>query len=141
MFSAGHGTRHCHCHSTGLPHVPGQELCCETWSLECNCCLAGHPQHSVPRPGSPGSCQARQKHILNEGSGHQHGCCALGEGGLWLSEGSFCPEGTAALLAIDQAPPKYGSARESYKSWILAAHAGWDDTVAAQQLFQQLVPG
>jgi len=45
------------------------------------------------------------------------------------------------LLAVDQAPPKYGSAREGYKNWILAAHAGRDDAIAAQQLIQQLVPG
>ncbi len=31
MLSAGHGTWHCHCHSTGLSHVLGQKPCFEPW--------------------------------------------------------------------------------------------------------------
>jgi len=73
ILTAGHGTWHCHCHSTGLSHVLGQKPCCKPWSLEYDCHLAGHPQHSVLSPGSPSSRQARQKHILSESSGHQQG--------------------------------------------------------------------
>ncbi len=73
ILTAGHGTWHCHCHSTGLSRVLGQKPCCKPWSLEYDCHLAGHPQHSVLSPGSPSSRQARQKHILSESSGHQQG--------------------------------------------------------------------
>ena len=141
MFYAGPGTWHCHCHSTGLSHVLGQEPCCKLWGLECDRYIAGHPQHSLPNPSSPGSCQARQKvlsGILNEGSGIQQGSFALGEGCHVLLGDSFCPKGTAALLAIDQAPPKYSNPCESYKIWILAAHAGRDDAVTAQQIRQRV---
>lgn len=127
MLSAGHGTWHCHCHSTGLPHVLGQKPCFKPRWRECNRYLAGHPQHSVPGPGGPGSCQARQKvllDILKEGSGLQHGCFAPGEGCLELPQGSFRPKGTAALLAVNQVLPKYSSAWEGYKNWVLATHAG-----------------
>ncbi len=127
MVSAGHGTGHGHCHSTGLPHVLGQKPCTKSWWLECNCYLAGHPQCGIPGPGRPGSCQARQKillDILKEDAGFQQGCFVFGKGCLWLPEGSFRPKETAALLAINQVLPKYGSAWEGYKKWILAAHAG-----------------
>ncbi len=120
MVSAGHGTWHGHCHSTGLPHVPGQQPCTKPWWRQCNCYLAGHFQHRVSGPGCPGSCAARQKillDILKEDAGLQQGC-------LELPEGSFWPEETAALFAINQVPPKYGSTREGYKKWIHAAHAG-----------------
>ena len=145
MVSAGHGTWHGHCHSTGLPHVLGQESCTKSWWRECNCYLAGHPEHGIPDPGCSGSCQARQKtllDILEEDAGLQQGCFVFGKGCLWLPEGYFCPKGTAALLAVDGTLLKYGSAREGFKNWILAAHAGRkDDAVVIQQLFQQLVPG
>ena len=133
MFSAGHGTWHCQYHSFRLSHVSGPKYSELQWHGH-NCRLAGHPQRRVPGPGRPGSCQARQEillDILKEGSGLEHSCFLLDEGCLWLPEGSFDPKETAALLADDQAPPKYGRAREGYKIWILAAHAGRNDGAVA----------